>query len=348
MYVLANRDIELSCDETVVRTFGETVKSAYAMPLIGLEEKRSRLTPLVSNFSKNSIEERIVSIMKIKKTSVAAVLFAVALVIGTAAVFATDTVSAAGKDSDAAFESNVPISAEDMEKQKQERREDILKRYSVYSKYGLVYNQEKDRFFYNGQLIRFFADKLDESGSYNSFSYTDGDIDLRSVRNERNELTGIEPVSREEYDHRTAKIQASSKNTSLMQEGDGDSSADVDSTSVEADGENTGAIYVTQENGDDNRDHSVTDAIESGDQNYTDSSLNVYMEYGIFYDKVKEVWMYQDKPIHLFYDDGYIMLADNSDAAFKDGLSLKVIRNVDGDIEGFAEMTETEVDELFN
>jgi len=72
------------------------------------------------------------------------------------------------------------------------------------------------------------------------------------------------------------------------------------------------------------------------------------MEYGIFYDKVKEVWMYQDKLIHLFYDDGYIMLADNSDAALKDGLSLKVIRNVDGGIEGFAEMTETEVDELFN
>ncbi len=46
MYVLFNRDIELSCDETVVRTFGDTIKSAYALTLIGLEEKKSRLTPL--------------------------------------------------------------------------------------------------------------------------------------------------------------------------------------------------------------------------------------------------------------------------------------------------------------
>lgn len=67
MYVLANRDIELSCDESVVRIFGERMKSAYALTLIGLEEKKSRLNPLASNFNKNAIEERIVSIMKMKK-----------------------------------------------------------------------------------------------------------------------------------------------------------------------------------------------------------------------------------------------------------------------------------------
>ena len=48
MYVLANRDLELSCDEAVVRTFGETMKSAYALTLIELEEKKNRITPLVS------------------------------------------------------------------------------------------------------------------------------------------------------------------------------------------------------------------------------------------------------------------------------------------------------------
>lgn len=89
MYVLANRDIELSCDETVVRTFGGTIKSAYALTLIGLEEKKSSLTPLVNNFSKNAIEERIVSIMKMKKISLIGIFLALALVIGTTTVFAT-------------------------------------------------------------------------------------------------------------------------------------------------------------------------------------------------------------------------------------------------------------------
>lgn len=67
MYILANRDIELSCDETVVHSFGEAIKSVYASALIEMEEKKSHFSPLVNNFSKNSIEERIVSIMKLKK-----------------------------------------------------------------------------------------------------------------------------------------------------------------------------------------------------------------------------------------------------------------------------------------
>ena len=96
MYVLANRDIELSCDETVVRTFGETMKSAYALTLIGLEEKKGAFSPLVSNFSKNAIEERIVSIMKIKKTSVVGIALAVLIVAGATTAFATS--SAASND----------------------------------------------------------------------------------------------------------------------------------------------------------------------------------------------------------------------------------------------------------
>lgn len=89
MVVLANRDMELACDETVVRSFGETTKSAYALTLIGLEEKKGRLFPLATHFSKNAIEERIVSIMKIKKTSLAGIVLALALVAGTTTVFAT-------------------------------------------------------------------------------------------------------------------------------------------------------------------------------------------------------------------------------------------------------------------
>lgn len=97
MYVLANRDIELSCDETVVQTFGGMTKSAYASTLIELEEKKSRLTPLANNFSKNAIEERIVSIMNAKKNSIVGILLAFALVIGITTVFATNAASAAIK-----------------------------------------------------------------------------------------------------------------------------------------------------------------------------------------------------------------------------------------------------------
>ena len=89
MYILANRDIELSCDEAVVRFFGENTKAAYARALISMEETRSGLTPLCNSFSKNAIEERITAIMKIKKTTVFSLVLAGFIVVGTATAFAT-------------------------------------------------------------------------------------------------------------------------------------------------------------------------------------------------------------------------------------------------------------------
>lgn len=105
MYVLANRDIELSCDEAVIRRFGERAKAAYAMALIRMEESRSGLAPLCNNFSKNAIEERIVAIMKTKKASLAALIVAAALVIGVTTAFATFPKA----DEDASSRADVPV-----------------------------------------------------------------------------------------------------------------------------------------------------------------------------------------------------------------------------------------------
>ena len=89
MLVLANRDIELRCDEAVVNRFGPNRRSAYAMALIAMEEQKSGLGPFASAFSKNAIEERIRAIMRMKKRSLAAVLAAIALVCCVSVAFAT-------------------------------------------------------------------------------------------------------------------------------------------------------------------------------------------------------------------------------------------------------------------
>ena len=89
MYILANRDIELSCDETVVRLFGENTRAAYARTLISMEETRSGFTPLCNNFNKNSIEERITAIMKYKKTSIFSLVLALSLIFCATTAFAT-------------------------------------------------------------------------------------------------------------------------------------------------------------------------------------------------------------------------------------------------------------------
>lgn len=80
MYILANRDIEFACDEAVVWTFGEESKSAYVLTLIGLEERKSGFPLLCNNFAKNAIDERIESIMKLKKRSAFGAILAVFMV----------------------------------------------------------------------------------------------------------------------------------------------------------------------------------------------------------------------------------------------------------------------------
>ena len=69
MYVLANRDIELSCDEAVVHALGQEKKEKYALTLIDLAASPCSSAPLINHFSKNVMEERIKSMMKTKKIS---------------------------------------------------------------------------------------------------------------------------------------------------------------------------------------------------------------------------------------------------------------------------------------
>jgi hypothetical protein len=94
MFILANRDLELSCDEMVINRFGAETRTAYAYTIIGMAEQRNKFTPLYNGFSKNATEERIVSIMKVKKTSLVSLISACfmvsVLIVGAFAVSAND------------------------------------------------------------------------------------------------------------------------------------------------------------------------------------------------------------------------------------------------------------------
>lgn len=95
MYILANRDLELSCDEAVIRAFGGAVKTDYALALISMEEQKSGFAPFCNSFSKNAIEGRIRAIMKMKKATAFTLLAALIVIAGTTAVFATSSAPAA-------------------------------------------------------------------------------------------------------------------------------------------------------------------------------------------------------------------------------------------------------------
>lgn len=91
MYVLANRDMELSCDAWVIRMMGAKNRSSYALMLIKMEERRNGMSALCSHFGKNAITERIEAIMKFKKATAVAIALALVLVVGATTAFAASS-----------------------------------------------------------------------------------------------------------------------------------------------------------------------------------------------------------------------------------------------------------------
>ncbi len=89
MYLLFNRDIELVCDEAVLKTVKNGSRRGYAMALIRMEEMKSGFSSLYSHFSKNAAEERILAIMKNTKKGLISVMAACAVVMGVTGAFAT-------------------------------------------------------------------------------------------------------------------------------------------------------------------------------------------------------------------------------------------------------------------
>lgn len=114
MYILFNRDIELACDESVIRQLGEKSKSAYSLMLINMEAKQSGISPLCSNFSINAIEERITAIMNTKRPTLITFLSACFIVFVTVCLFATSAIASTdGRHNDILAISTPQANAED-------------------------------------------------------------------------------------------------------------------------------------------------------------------------------------------------------------------------------------------
>lgn len=89
LFFLAGRDLELACDEAVIRVTGTDRRRDYAMTLLQLEERKNRFAPLCTSFSKNGLEERVKGILKWRKTTAAGIILALMLITVTGTVFAT-------------------------------------------------------------------------------------------------------------------------------------------------------------------------------------------------------------------------------------------------------------------
>ena len=97
MYILANRDLELSCDDYVIRQYGSQARVTYALTLVGLEEHRSGCSPLVNSFCKNAMKERITAVMKSRKTTVISTVAALLMVAAALSLFVPNAQGESGQ-----------------------------------------------------------------------------------------------------------------------------------------------------------------------------------------------------------------------------------------------------------
>ncbi len=217
MYELFNYDLELSCDEAVVRRCGS--RADYARALIRLEEHKSGLAPFCSSFNQNAMEERILAIMKMKKWTRRTTMASVAAVFAVGALFATsaavDPVSAATDD--AAGNGNAAGYWYPKDRVDWIGERELLEQFKAF---GISYDAE-GKMYFNGERVRWFWDGYEiwEDGSLLGWSMRyeyldkDGTVDVRTIHSTIDNgdgsldyygpLTDIVAYSQEEFDSRT-------------------------------------------------------------------------------------------------------------------------------------------------
>ena len=192
MYILANRDIELACDETVVKRFGSGTRASYAKVLISMEAARSGLAPLCNHFSRNAIEERITAIMKTQKTTIISLIMAAALITGTVTAFATSEKTEEGAVQAAqttyAFSSGDAITSGNAIESG-----DTLEVSEEYAAIGIT--AKGSEWYYGGKPIVGIYD--DNGGIYMS-SVSDG-VYLNVSRDEKGGVTGAVILTKAQF-----------------------------------------------------------------------------------------------------------------------------------------------------
>ena len=85
---LLRRDIELACDRAAVKRLGAARRAEYAQTLVALATA-SDGPAFCQTFGRKAAEERIISVMKFKKTTIFGVVLSLVLVAGVTAAFAS-------------------------------------------------------------------------------------------------------------------------------------------------------------------------------------------------------------------------------------------------------------------
>lgn len=374
MYLLFNRDIELSCDETVLRRFGENTKSDYAMTLICMEETKSGLAPFCSSFSKNAIEERIRAIMKIHKITVFSRTLAVFLVAAIAVIFVTscsssantsaqkadaaysgdngvlraETESVPSKDTDTVGINSSAIEDTDLPTHKIAYDVSRSDRFPEYEALGLSYDDNSGYLMYDGKTVGFFKDEYGPE-TYIRFTDEGGELGVIVVRDSSWEIASLQVGAIEnmlnpdtnaptaECPETIAEVSVACTDSHFHHFTD-----DTDTQSTQTGHHSHGSHH--QDRGTHHQDTYATGttATENGSGCSVPSH---YEDFGICSDAETNCWTYQGKDIAAIYDQGHGIYT--CDTVSEDHcVYLEVERNANGDMIQMNEITKEEMQKL--
>lgn len=360
MYLLFNRDIELSCDETVLNLLGRNKRSDYALALIDMEEQKGGFASFASGFGRNAIEERIRAIMKMKKASLITILAAVVVVACVSILFATSAknnpIDTELPSSESEIVSDKILTDDDQTKQEvsvktSKKTFSPAERFAELEKYGVMFvpsetDSTKGDLYYNGELVKYFADP-NPNGNFTFSSETEGsNLTLYITYNEDGTLKKLNtttedtfnlypypdgPLRISECQDLTEYFESFGRHQLIFQPSPADSNS---GNLYMRDGTLVSTFYDYRENSCfvfRSQDTSGNWSIAYDGSGFQMSgggilpNLFSFNDEGIVYDETKQSWTYHGKTIHWVIDGNFAKSINpegeiNIRATYQDGL----------------------------
>ncbi len=175
-YVLFSKDIELACDEDVIKNYSMQEKKAYSYAILSCSSPHKIISPCPLAFGELGVKERVKKVLKYKKPGLLIVVFSVVLCVLSACLFLTDP-----KEDTASQDGVKPVEKEN-KNGATIRYPDLVSESVKTSKfYEEALRDKNAHITVNGRVvsspeavIRFFNDAAEgKKAAYTEYSFTD-------------------------------------------------------------------------------------------------------------------------------------------------------------------------------
>ena len=207
MYFLFDRDLEFACDEAVLDHFKTDERSEYALALVDLTQQRAGFSCMYHGFAKRAVQERVVMIMKYRKTTWGARCAAALIFTSAMTVFAGE--APADPAAEAVAELYAIPAGGYGDRIYTFHNEDLRERLSQYQDGKFTYMDGTGIFsgekilLYDGKPVR---EIMDEEAGWRYY-FQNGSVDLTPEYGADGSVTCIKVLSRSEYAKRTIVLE---------------------------------------------------------------------------------------------------------------------------------------------